>query len=719
MLSLRHVGGGLLKGLSLLWKNKNFRRYLAAALFFVLITLLVSFDFVPQKVNLQVGEISPSTIYAPRNVIYVDQEKTAEERQKAMEKVPQVPEMNQEISAAVRRDINQLLDDVKQIQANTDAEISERASQLKALLPFSLSEEVLTALAGGNPASTDQLAEGITIVLTEVMDQGEGITSDQLEGAKTQAASKIAARQFQEPYKALGQALVKHSLRANAFFDEEKYHMLQQEAAESVPPVRVNIQFRERIITQGDVVTEEHIAKLQALGLSRPEHTFNTLFGTGLLVALLMAVTLLYTYIHQKSIYQNISYLNLIGIIVVIVLFVSRSIMAINISQWPELGALLGYVAPLAAAGMLITILLESRLALLVVMNLALLLGVMSGNQFDFGLVAFVGGVSGVFSVSKLSQRGDLVRAGIYVGIANVVIIAIAGLLSGLPWYLLITSALALGIANGLLSSILTNGALPYLETSFGITSTVRLLELSNPNNPLLKQLMTDAPGSYHHSILVGNLAEAAAEVVGAEPLVVRVGAYYHDIGKIKRPFFFIENQLGGDNPHDKIAPSLSTLILTSHVKDGVELAREHKLPQPIIDIIEQHHGQSLVSYFYHKALEGDRNETVNEEDFRYEGPKPRTKEAAIVMLADNIEAAVRSLQNPTAGRVEGLVRKIIKDRLMDGQLDECNLTFKDLDAIANSFVRVLSGIFHTRIEYPDMKQEMERRKTRHAGARK
>ena len=578
---------------------------------------------------------------------------------------------------------------------------------------------MLTALAGGNPASTDQLAEGITIVLTEVMDQGEGITSDQLEGAKTQAASKIAARQFQEPYKALGQALVKHSLRANAFFDEEKYHMLQQEAAESVPPVRVNIQFRERIITQGDVVTEEHIAKLQALGLSRPEHTFNTLFGTGLLVALLMAVTLLYTYIHQKSIYQNISYLNLIGIIVVIVLFVSRSIMAINISQWPELGALLGYVAPLAAAGMLITILLESRLALLVVMNLALLLGVMSGNQFDFGLVAFVGGVSGVFSVSKLSQRGDLVRAGIYVGIANVVIIAIAGLLSGLPWYLLITSALALGIANGLLSSILTNGALPYLETSFGITSTVRLLELSNPNNPLLKQLMTDAPGSYHHSILVGNLAEAAAEVVGAEPLVVRVGAYYHDIGKIKRPFFFIENQLGGDNPHDKIAPSLSTLILTSHVKDGVELAREHKLPQPIIDIIEQHHGQSLVSYFYHKALEGDRNETINEEDFRYEGPKPRTKEAAIVMLADNIEAAVRSLQNPTAGRVEGLVRKIIKDRLMDGQLDECNLTFKDLDAIANSFVRVLSGIFHTRIEYPDMKQEMERRKTRHAGARK
>lgn len=719
MLSLRQLGGGLLKGLSLLWKSKNFRRYLAATIFFVLITLLVSFEFVPQKVNLQVGEISPATIYAPRNVIYVDLEKTAEERRKAMEKVPRVPEIDPEVSAAVRRDIVRVLDNVKAVQAGTETEIGAKVTKLKGLIPFNLNDDVLKALAGGKPASIDQLSEGITIILSEIIDQGEGITSEKLEEAKGKAASKIAARQFQEPYKILGQGLVKHFLRSNAFFDEEKYRLLQQETAESVPPVRVNIQYRERVITQGDVVTGEHLTKLQALGLSRPERTFNTLFGTGILVALLMAITLLYTYIHQKDVYRNDSYLNLIGIIVLMVLIVSRAVMAINIDQWPELGALFGYLAPLAAAGMLITILLDSRLALLVVMNLALLLGVMSGNQFDFGLVAFVGGVSGAFSVSRLSQRGDLVRAGIYVGLTNVVIIAIAGLLSGVPWYLLITSALALGIANGLLSSILTNGALPYLETSFGITSTVRLLELSNPSNTLLKQLMTEAPGSYHHSILVGNLSEAAAEVVGAEPLLVRVGAYYHDIGKIKRPYFFIENQLAGDNPHDKIAPSLSTLILTSHVKDGVELAREHKLPQPIIDIVEQHHGKSLVSYFYHKAVEGDRTETIQEEDFRYEGPKPKTKEAAIVMLADNIEAAVRSLQNPTAGRVEGLVRKIIKDRLMDGQLDECDLTFKDLDAIANSFVRVLSGIFHNRIEYPDMKQEMERRNTRHAGARK
>ncbi len=719
MVSIRQVGGGLAKGFKYLYKNENFRRYLAALLFFALITLLVSFEFVPEKVNLQLGQISSSTIYAPRAVSYTDQTKTTEERRKAMEKVPRVPEINQDVSTVVRQDINEVLKEIKTVQADTESEPAAKVAKLRASIPFSLPEPILTELAKGNPTNTDQLAAGVVGVVTEFLDRGEGISAEQLAEVKEKAATHIADRQFAEPYRILGQGLVKHFLRANAFFDNEKYHLLQQEAAEGVPAVRVNIQYRERIITQGDVVTEEHIAKLQALGLSRPQQTFTTLFGTGLLVALLMTVVLLYTYIHHKDIFRHDSYLYLIAIVVLITLVVSRAVMAINISKWPEFGTLIGFLAPVAATGMLITILLESRLALLVVMNLALLLGVMSGNQFHFGLVGFVGGVSGVYSVSKLSQRGDLVRAGIYVGAANVIIIAIVGLIAGTPWYLLITSALGLGIANGLLSSILTNGALPYLETSFGITSTVRLLELSNPNNPLLKKLLTEAPGTYHHSILVGNLAEAAAESVGAEPLVVRVGAYYHDVGKIKRPYFFIENQLGGDNPHDKIAPSLSTLILTSHVKDGVELAKENKLPQPIIDIIEQHHGKSLVSFFYHKALEGDRCESVNEEDFRYEGPKPRTKEAAIVMLADNIEAAVRSLQNPTAGRVEGLVRKIIKDRLMDGQLDECNLTLKDLDAIASSFVRVLSGIFHNRIEYPDMKQEMERRKTPHGGSRK
>ncbi len=312
-----------------------------------------------------------------------------------------------------------------------------------------------------------------------------------------------------------------------------------------------------------------------------------------------------------------------------------------------------------------------------------------------------------------------MLKAAVYISAANVVAIMVMGIINDSSPLFVMGSALLLGTTNGILSSILTNGSLPYLENAFGITSPVRLLELSQPSNPLLKKLLTEAPGTYHHSILVGNLAEAAAEAVGGESLLVRVGAYYHDIGKIKRPYFFIENQFGGDNPHDKIAPSLSTLILTAHVRDGLDLAKEYKLPQAIIKIIEQHHGSSLVTYFYHKALECCVDDNLNEDDFRYEGPKPQTKEAAIVMLADSVEAAVRSMQNKTHGRIEGLVRKILREKLLDGQLDECDLTFRDLEDIAQAFLKVLSGIFHSRVEYPDLTKEMERRKSRSANSNK
>jgi putative nucleotidyltransferase with HDIG domain len=258
----------------------------------------------------------------------------------------------------------------------------------------------------------------------------------------------------------------------------------------------------------------------------------------------------------------------------------------------------------------------------------------------------------------------------------------------------------------------MTIGLLPFLETAFGITSAVKLVELSNPNQPLLKRLLMETPGTYHHSIMVSNLAEGAADAVGADALLARVGSYYHDIGKIKRPYFFIENQLHQDNPHDKLAPSLSTLIITAHVKDGLELAREYRLPEILRQFIEEHHGTSLVSYFYGKAMENASKDNLEDEDFRYEGPKPQTKETAIVMLADSVEAGVRAMGKVHPGRIEGCVRRLIKEKLEDGQLEECNLTFGELEVIAKAFIRILSGIFHNRIEYPDyILKEMERRK--------
>ena len=252
---------------------------------------------------------------------------------------------------------------------------------------------------------------------------------------------------------------------------------------------------------------------------------------------------------------------------------------------------------------------------------------------------------------------------------------------------------------------------MPYLEHAFSITTPIKLLELGQSNQPLMQRLLLEAPGTYHHSVLIGNLAEAAADKIGADPVVVRVGAYYHDIGKIKRPYFFVENQFGVDNPHSKLSPTLSTLIITSHVKDGLDLCHEYKLPKVISDIVAQHHGTLLASFFYKKASETEHGECVLEKDFRYEGPKPQTKEAALIMIADACEAAVRSIGKPNVSRVEAMVRKVIRERLNDGQFDECDLTLKNLTIIGDVYIRILSGMFHSRIEYPDSVKEIERKK--------
>ncbi|MBW1801530.1 MAG: HDIG domain-containing protein, partial [Deltaproteobacteria bacterium] len=264
------------------------------------------------------------------------------------------------------------------------------------------------------------------------------------------------------------------------------------------------------------------------------------------------------------------------------------------------------------------------------------------------------------------------------------------------------------GFVGGLLAGVIATGILPLIEMSFGSTTDIKLLELANLDQPLLRDLMVQAPGTYHHSVITSNMVEATAKAVNANPLLARVSAYYHDIGKMKKPLYFIENQMGGENKHEKLAPSMSSLILISHVKDGVELARENKIGREIIDIIQQHHGTSLISFFYQKAkdrmvVKGGKATDIKEEDFRYPGPKPQTKEAGLVMLADMVEAAARSLVDPAPARIQGLVQKIINKVFSDGQLDECELTLKDLHEIAKSFNKTLSGIFHQRVEYPEM----------------
>jgi len=299
----------------------------------------------------------------------------------------------------------------------------------------------------------------------------------------------------------------------------------------------------------------------------------------------------------------------------------------------------------------------------------------------------------------KISQR-NLVKTGFLMAFVNVLLIALFAYYEEKQVLTLLENTL-FGLISGVGSSVLALGAVAFLESTFYVTSDFRLLELINPTHPLLRKLMIEAPGTYNHSVMVANLAEAAAEEIGADPLLARAGAYYHDIGKLRRPYFFIENQMGGRNIHNRLNPNLSALAIQSHVKDGIEIAREHRLPPEIIEIIRRHHGRTLMRYFYEKALR-ERGNAVTEEEFRYSGPLPHTPEEVLVFLADSVEAAVRGIRNPTPSKIETAVENIFQNYLRDGQLDEANITLKDLRKIVRIFVLVLIGTFHTRLPYPE-----------------
>lgn len=701
-----------------LLRQKAFQRGIVAVLFFVLITAIVSMDFLPKGYDLKAGQVAPNTIKAPYSLSYENTMDTQNARDKAMAAVPRQYDFDAQVEGQVTGNIDRAVAAISAAQ-NSNATDAVREAQLQSAFSFTVPSYLLTALISPNASELDRMQSGLNNLITLAMEAPGGVADDKLAQSTQSLVNSLSSLYLDPNYESFASLLITNYLKPNEIYDSSRTQAAQAAAASAVAPVMITVKSGEKIVGEGEIVTPSEVAELQALGLSRPSTADAGLVGTAGLVALLMAVILFYLRQQNRPLFYNSSHLYLLGIVVVLILFVGKAILAINMSR-PDFAALVGYIVPVAAAGMLVTVLLDSRVAVLVVSVLAVLVAVMADYQLGFGIVGFIGGITGVLGVSRLSQRTDLVRAGIFVGAAVALATLAVGLSAALPLGVLVPASLVAGAINGILSSVLTNGALPFLESTFGITSPVRLLELANPNNVLLRRLLTEAPGTYHHSIIVGNMAEAAANAVGGDGPLVRAAAYFHDIGKVKRPYFFIENQMNGENPHDKISPSLSTLILTSHVRDGVELARECRIPQSVVDIIEQHHGTSLITYFYHKAMESDRTETLTEEEFRYEGPRPKTREAAIVMLADIVEAAVRSLSNPTPGRMEGLVRKVIKERFLDGQLDECDLTFKDLDSIAASFLQVLSGIFHSRIEYPDLTRQLtERRRAGNAGSRK
>lgn len=671
-----------------LWGKPLARQLIIGSLTFILIAVVLLSNFLVAKVDLKVGQVSPKEIAAPRTIVDTPQTKRLEqEAAKRAVREAQENENNYVIGQSVALEAETKLE---ALFAKINKEENPQRAQAKLSQEYQFSSATWQTLVTSSRSRRDQLEKIAKTTLMAVM-QEERITKDNLAEARQRANELLAEGQLEGGENRALREVVSYFVQPNLTLDPQKVEQARQDAIKSVEPVMV---LKDQvIIRRGDKATKEHIQILKDLGMQRRQMNYLAILGVLILTTLLMLFLTSYLFQYRRDILLEEKLLSLLALIICTMVALAKLVGSI-----PTPGA--GYLIPTAFATMLIAILLDLRVAIIVGVMLALTSGIVTDNNIKVLVVNLVGGISGAFCVSKISQRSDITRGGFLVGLANFFAILGMGLLGGDPMMLKLSW---LGLLNGIVSAILTIGSLPYLENLFHLTSAIKLLELSNPNHPLLRRLLVEASGTYHHSLLVGNLAEAAIEEVGGDSVLVRVGAYYHDIGKVKRPYFFAENQFGMENPHDKILPGLSTLIITSHVKDGVELAREHKLPEPIIDLIAQHHGTDLVKFFYQRALENDK-EKVSEKDFRYGGPKPQTKEAAVLMLADSVEAAVRSLREPSPGRIEGLVRKIIKERLTSGQLDECDLTFRELDKIANSFVRTLSGVFHRRVEYPELK---------------
>ncbi|MGM0500998.1 MAG: HD family phosphohydrolase [Bacillota bacterium] len=677
------------------YQNKKFQQITWLILVIVFLSGIMTFDLLPSK--LKVGQVSEKDIKAPKTTTYIDQDEKARAQNKAAAKVPKQYQRVDNVIKQTTAKNDRFFELITEIKAKEEVELKEKIKLVHESTNFDLSDKEVRYLLESDSQQLKELESDVNQLLEQHLNQG--VKSDQLTAVKKEIVSEAQELDESKLYTAVTGSLAKQLIKANLIYDHQKTERKKEEAKKNINSDKVTerIHKGEIIIRHGKVVTADDIEKLEALGMRNPKNNYLNIIGYIITVLILAILVVIYLLQYQREMIEDNGIVALLGLLPIIILLLA------NIAKYlpPQHPS---FLVPVAACSIIIAILLDSDLAVIFTVVLSFLVAlVTNGGVADIG-VLIISGIVGIYSVSELSQRSDLVRAGFIVGgVSSIAILGFMLVEDSLEWMTML-KVVPLGLANGIIVAIVTNGFLPYVENLFGITSPVKLLELSNPNHPLLKSLLVDAPGTYHHSVIVGNLAESAADKIGADSLLARVGAYYHDIGKTKRAYFFTENQIGAENPHDKLSPNLSTLIITSHVKDGVELAQQHKLPSDIIDIIKQHHGTSLVSFFYQEAVHDEKYKQVDEDEFRYDGPKPESKEAALIMLADVVEAAVRS--NPSAqsnpGKLEKLVRDLIKNKLDSGQLDKSDLTLKDLDKIAESFVNILKGIFHNRIEYPD-----------------
>jgi putative nucleotidyltransferase with HDIG domain len=671
--------------------------FIAVSLFAIL-----SVDIASGQVNLAVGDVASADITAPQTVSFISDSQTEAARQAAADAVePKVAPIAPlaDIRDRQLRVYDNIISAVQGVlveRENGAISPDEVPARLSAAVP-AFTDEQIALLATMTQAEWAGIAEAGRTVLEST--QSAEVRDDLLADARQQVRTNIT-NDLGQPEREMAGDLAAAQVAPNVQQSASLTAAARQEARDAVAPIAVDVKQGETVVRAGELITDLTVEKLDQLGLTRPRLEASILAGHALVAILLAALLVGFLWRFEPTIwFRNRSLL-------LFVLALVGTAVALRIAADRTLWA---FVVPTAATVMLTAILLDGAAGAAIAVALAVLAGVMNQDSLQPAIYTLAGGVAALVTIVRAERLNVFVRAGIAIGASNILVLTAFNLIEQRD-FTAIAQGLAAGSVNAALSVFLAVGSFAMLGHLFGIMTVFQLLELANPSSRLLRRLLMETPGTYHHSVMVGNLAERAAETIGADPLLARVAAYYHDIGKMKNPLAFIENQAGAHNIHDDLTPESSARIIAGHVRDGIDLGYEFGLPVQIIGFIPQHHGTSVMSYFYGKALRelGGDEEAAGRDRYRYPGPIPQSREAAILMLADGVEASVRSLDEKDEVSIRDMVNRIVDARVEDGQLDEADVTLRNISQIKEAFVQQLLGMYHTRIQYPDNVVPME-----------
>ncbi len=658
-------------------------------------TAILTLEFGTDRPAVSAGEVAENTILAPRRATFVSQVQTRVLREEAAAQVGDYSDYDPTLLRRLRTQAAEAFSTGTNVRTAGDASSEDQQRQIAALIP-NLAARIVAVMA--ELPDADWLA--VTAETLRILDDHveQRIHENELADVQGQAIASIN-QSLSSDQIAVVSALVREHIQASLIYNLLATEAARQQARDAVQPVTATVAPSEVIVRAGETLTEDDVEALKALGLSRRPLRLELLLGTALYVGLLVGMFLYYISIFRPATLAHPLQLTSVLTSIVIALFVTK--LVLPTAHWAV------YAIPLATGAMVLSSLLAPRLALAWSATTVLLLAPLYNGNLELITLSVTTAAAGALGARRIERMHTFFVAGLQVAVAGLVVVVAFRLLHQDYDLIAMTPVVLATLGSGALAAVLALGISGLAGVLFGATTTMQLLELAHPGQTLLRRLALEAPGTFHHSMLVANLAEQAAERIGGNPLLARVGAYYHDIGKLHRPYYFIENQMDGENIHDHLGPQESALAIIEHTTKGLALGRQHRLPRRIQGFIGEHHGDMCMQYFYRRAVEENGHQPVSEGQFRYPGPKPQSKETALVMLADSAEAAVRSATSAasatrqSAQAIEELVTRVVDERILEGQLDNSTLTLRDLKRIKRSLTQQLQGIYHPRIEYP------------------